>query len=191
MRHQQNNPTSRRRHARLTQKRKRSARRSANAALSSSKSSMTAREYLALDSSLSTADQSNAAMPGTTTSGIASRRPARSRSSSKSGSKPRQRSKPEQALTKALASSGLPAHVEEHRFHGTRKWRFDFAWPDQKVALEVEGGVFSGGRHVRGAGFKADCEKYNTALRMGWRVLRYVPGKGWIEDALSALKELL
>lgn len=101
------------------------------------------------------------------------------------------RSKPEIALTAALASSALPAHVEEHRFHATRKWRFDFAWPDQKVALEVEGGVFSGGRHVRGVGFKKDCEKYNAAVVDGWRVLRYVPGKGWIEDALSALEELL
>lgn len=34
-----------------------------------------------------------------------------------------------------------PEFVREHRFHPTRRWRFDFAWPDEKVALEVEGGT--------------------------------------------------
>ena len=65
--------------------------------------------------------------------------------------------------------------VEEFRFCETRKWRFDFAFPDKKVALEVEGGVFSQGRHVRGAGFIADLAKYNQAASMGWRILRVVP----------------
>lgn len=54
-----------------------------------------------------------------------------------------------------------------------RKWRFDRAWPDVKVAVELEGGVFSGGRHVRGVGFENDCVKYNTAQSMGWTVLRF------------------
>jgi hypothetical protein len=105
----------------------------------------------------------------------------------------KERSKPEQELTKALATSGLPPHVEEHRFdeHNGRRWRFDFAWPGQRVALEVEGGVFSRGRHVRPQGFIADCEKYNAAAIQGWRVLRCVPRKGWINEALWALKELL
>jgi hypothetical protein len=59
------------------------------------------------------------------------------------------------------------------------------------VALEVEGGVFSRGRHVRPAGFIADCEKYNAAAIAGWRVVRCVPRKDWIDEALSALKELM
>jgi len=71
--------------------------------------------------------------------------------------------------------AGLPPPVAEHRFHPVRKWRFDFAWPDRKVALEVEGGVFVQGRHSRGAGIRADIEKYNTATLLGWRVLRYLP----------------
>lgn len=65
----------------------------------------------------------------------------------------------------------------EFRFHPERKWRFDFAWPEQKVAVEVDGGVFSGGRHTRGMGFIRDCEKLNMACEMGWKVLRYQPGK--------------
>lgn len=65
--------------------------------------------------------------------------------------------------------------VVEHRFHPVRKWRFDFAWPEHRVALEVEGGVWTGGRHTRGSGFVKDVEKYNAAGRLGWIVLRCVP----------------
>jgi len=61
---------------------------------------------------------------------------------------------------------------KEFRFHHTRRWRFDFAWPEKKVALEIEGGIWSGGRHTNPKGFISDCEKYNTALADGWRVIR-------------------
>ncbi|MCB5206098.1 hypothetical protein [Methylovorus mays] len=57
--------------------------------------------------------------------------------------------------------------VTEHVFHPTREWRFDFARPDIKLAIEVEGGTLSGGRHTRGAGYEADCYKYNEAARLG------------------------
>ena len=68
---------------------------------------------------------------------------------------------------------GLVA-VPEYRFHPERKWRFDFAF-DGKVALEVEGGIWTGGRHTRGTGFAKDIEKYNTATLCGWKILRCVP----------------
>jgi very-short-patch-repair endonuclease len=61
----------------------------------------------------------------------------------------------------------------EYRFHEKRRWRFDFAAPGAMVAIELEGGTFSGGRHTRGKGFAADCEKYNAAARLGWRVFRF------------------
>lgn len=60
-------------------------------------------------------------------------------------------------------------------FHPTRKWRFDYAWIPQAVAVECEGGVWSGGRHTRGGGFIKDMEKYNEAARLGWRVFRFTP----------------
>lgn len=63
----------------------------------------------------------------------------------------------------------------EFRFHPIRKWRFDAAYPDQKIAFEVEGGTWSGGRHVNPIGFEKDCEKYNTAAKTGWRVFRLTP----------------
>lgn len=74
----------------------------------------------------------------------------------------------------------------EYRFHFKRKWRFDAAYPEQKVAFEVEGGTWSGGRHVNPIGFEKDCEKYNTAAKMGWRVYRLTP-KMIKEDYLQEL----
>lgn len=61
----------------------------------------------------------------------------------------------------------------EYRFHDTRKWRFDFAYPDKKLAIEVEGGVFVNGGHNRGVIYTQNCEKYNQAALLGWTVLRY------------------
>lgn len=62
-----------------------------------------------------------------------------------------------------------------------RRWRFDFAWPVHRVAVEVEGlamRMIGGqlvcvGRHTTVTGFRADLEKYNTATMLGWRVLRF------------------
>lgn len=68
----------------------------------------------------------------------------------------------------------------EYRFHPTRRWRFDAAFPSVKVALEVEGGLWQYGRHNRAAGFLRDCEKYNEAAALGWRIIR-APWR-WIED---------
>lgn len=74
----------------------------------------------------------------------------------------------------AQEATGLPV-VAEYQFHPKRKWRFDYAIPAVKIAIEVEGGVFTGGRHVTGRGFINDMEKYNTAESMGWHVLRITP----------------
>ena len=65
--------------------------------------------------------------------------------------------------------------LTEHRFHPIRKWRFDYAWPEHRIALEVEGGVWVGGRHTSGAGFVKDMEKYNEAACVGWRIIRCQP----------------
>lgn len=72
----------------------------------------------------------------------------------------------------ALKLSGLNLGVYEYKFHPTRHWRFDFAWPELKLALEIEGGTRINGRHNRHKGYEADCEKYNEAQLMGWIVLR-------------------
>ena len=74
--------------------------------------------------------------------------------------------------------------VKEYKFHPVRKWRFDYAIPKHKIALEVEGGVWTGGRHTSSTGFLKDMEKYNTATLMGWKVLRTTP------DELYRLKTI-
>jgi very-short-patch-repair endonuclease len=63
--------------------------------------------------------------------------------------------------------------VREYKFCPSRKWRFDAAWPKYDVAVELEGGVWSRGRHTRPAGYQKDIEKYNTATALGYRVLRF------------------
>lgn len=83
------------------------------------------------------------------------------------------------------------APIPEYRFHPERRWRFDFAWPDHLVALEVEGGVWSGGRHTRPRGFLADIEKYNAATTLGWRVLRTTPEALYSTRTLGLIKQAL
>lgn len=75
-----------------------------------------------------------------------------------------------------LSELPLGKPEREFRFHPTRKWRFDFAYPAKKIAVEIEGGIWSGGAHTRGKHFESDCEKYNTATLLGWRVFRFSGG---------------
>ena len=74
-----------------------------------------------------------------------------------------------------LATSHLLVPVREYRFSPDRRWRFDFAWPCSMVAVEVEGGTYhrSHSRHTSGTGFHDDCIKYNAAVLLGWKVLRF------------------
>ncbi len=62
---------------------------------------------------------------------------------------------------------------QEYKFHPDRKWRADFFITGTNILIEVEGGIWSGGRHTRGKGFIADMEKYNAAAVMGFKVLRF------------------
>lgn len=77
-------------------------------------------------------------------------------------------------LTKILEKR-WPGVVAEYKFHPDRKWRFDYAWVDKKIALEIEGGIWKKGRHVRGKGYENDCEKYSEAAVLGWRIIRATP----------------
>ncbi len=81
-------------------------------------------------------------------------------------------SKGEEALAFAMEVSGLEPFEREYRFHPRRRWRFDFAWPAHRFAVEVEGITHEGGRHQRVDGFNKDLEKYEAALLDGWKVYR-------------------
>lgn len=78
--------------------------------------------------------------------------------------------------------------VKEYRFYQPRRWRFDYAIPRFKIAVEVEGGVWTGGRHIRPKGFLGDIEKYNTAALLGWRVFRTTPDQLLSNSTLLLLK---
>ena len=68
----------------------------------------------------------------------------------------------------------LPDYEREYRFFEPRKWRFDCAWPAPiYVAVELDGGTWSGGRHTRGQGYRNDCEKRNCAQCLGWVVFNF------------------
>jgi very-short-patch-repair endonuclease len=100
-------------------------------------------------------------------------------------------SDPKALFPRICKSWGVPTPEAEHRFHPVRKWRIDFAWPEQKVGLEVDGGVWTGGRHTRGAGWLKDTEKINTAVTMGWRMLRCTPQQLCTSEMLDTIKQAL
>lgn len=120
----------------------------------------------------------------------------RDEAGSRKGLSMSQRTKLEDALAFQIKAAGLPVPEREWRFHPTRRWRFDFAWPGDKLAVEVEGGIWlpaqgKKGRHNTGKGIEEDMVKYNAAALLGWRVLRVSPGHvrsgealQWIEGAL-------
>lgn len=80
----------------------------------------------------------------------------------------------EETFAGQLFIHGVPPPIREFPFATNgRKWRFDFAWLEERLAVEIEGGTRSNGRHSRHAGFTEDCVKYNYATANGWRVFRF------------------
>lgn len=86
----------------------------------------------------------------------------------------------------------LPKYKKELMFHPVRKWRFDYAWPELKIALEIHGGVHTNGRHTRGKGFTEDKVKMNSAQLLGWLVIEATTEHvknglmlEWVTEAIS------
>ena len=109
-----------------------------------------------------------------------------------------------QHIELVLRSMGVP-FVNEYHFMGDRKFRFDIAIPERKIAIEYEGMQVktkkynpitkryetktSKSGHQTNAGFTGDCEKYNNAVCMGWKLLRFT---AWnYEDATKFLSVLM
>ena len=79
----------------------------------------------------------------------------------------------EREFLSQIRANKLPEPEREVFFHPTRKWRFDFCYPDLKLAFEIDGATWSNGRHNRGQGYEDDCVKLNEAALLGWTVLRF------------------
>lgn len=125
-------------------------------------------------------------------------------------------SKLEEKFIAALEGCGLPEPEREFRFHPTRRWRFDFAWKSEKVAVEIQGGlysapvfchvckarvmqrtrygklfpVFQGTGHTSGKAFDDDVEKYLEAAALGWTVIT-LSSKYINSDTIGKLKGIL
>jgi len=89
------------------------------------------------------------------------------------------------------AAVGIPAPEAEYRFHPVRKWLIDYAWPNVNLAVEIEGGIWSKGRHIRPAGFLRDMEKYNSLTSAGWTLLRFQPRRIDMFEISAAYKRLV
>lgn len=87
-------------------------------------------------------------------------------------------------LSRFWSLFGIPEPVQEYQFCQDRRWRFDYSWPDLKIAVEVEGGLWSGGRHNRPVGYQKDMEKYNRAALDDWKVFRFTPAQ--FTDGMAA-----
>lgn len=89
------------------------------------------------------------------------------------------RARPDVPFVQQCTEAGLTPPVRELHFHPTRRWRFDYAFVDARLALEVQGGAFKTtggrGRHTRGPGYREDLAKLNEAQLLGWRVLQVLP----------------
>jgi very-short-patch-repair endonuclease len=94
----------------------------------------------------------------------------------------------ERELAKQIQLVGLPQPQVEFRFWPKRRFRFDFAYPDLLIAIEVEGGQWIQGRHQRPMGFENDMIKYNEAAIRGWLVLRFTGRMIKSGEAITAIE---
>lgn len=120
-------------------------------------------------------------------------------------------SKLEETFVLLLSTTDIPPPQREYKFArdivghgpgirkrlkaaGLKDWRLDFAWPDLRIAIEIEGGVYTRGRHVRGKGYVNDIEKYNALTLDGWRLLRFASShisSGYaLEKTIEIFKEI-
>lgn len=97
----------------------------------------------------------------------------------------------EEQLNDLIKAHGLPEPVREYIFNDRRKWRFDFAWPEKLIAVEVEGGIWANGRHTRGKGFENDCRKYGAAMERGWNIYRVTGGMIESGEVIKTLRILM
>ena len=105
--------------------------------------------------------------------------------------KPKKLSQPEETFALHLKAEKLPIPKREYSFDRSRRWRADFAWPDYMVAVEIQGGTWTQGGHVRGKGYEQDCEKHNAMVEQGWRVFWYTSDMVKNGTAIGQIRQIL
>lgn len=94
-------------------------------------------------------------------------------------------------LLTRIQQTGLPEPVTEFTFAPPRKFRFDVCWPALRIAVEVNGGTWAGGRHVSGSGYEKDRVKVNLATELGWRVFEYTSGLVLSDEAIIQIERVM
>lgn len=79
----------------------------------------------------------------------------------------------------------------EFQFHPSRRWRSDFHLVGKKILIEVEGGIWTQGRHTRAKGYLEDMDKYNEATILGYQVLRFSTEQVQSGFAVKKIQEVL
>jgi len=79
----------------------------------------------------------------------------------------------ENTFAAQLDAVGLDGYVREYQAIPGRRFRFDFCWVKERLAVEIQGGTYSRGAHARPLGIKRDYEKGNLAVQFGWKVLQF------------------
>lgn len=80
---------------------------------------------------------------------------------------------------------------QEFHFHPQRKWRADFHLKGRMILVEIEGGIWSNGRHTRGKGYIGDMEKYNAATMLGYQVVRFSTDQVKSGKAIQQIKKMV
>jgi hypothetical protein len=116
----------------------------------------------------------------------------------------------ERELARLIAIEGLITPLEQYRFAleeppapssksgRAPQYRFDFAWPDRWLAVEVDGGHFMVRRDKQGRpwpvghhGTSDQLRKDNLAALLGWRVLRFDHSMIRSGEAIQTIKRAL
>lgn len=99
----------------------------------------------------------------------------------------------ERVLAYQCAADKLPWFVQNYVFAPLRKFELDIAFPDSKVGIEIQGGIWNSKTGAHGSPLKIlrDLEKSNLLVLNGWRVLRYTPAQVRNGEAIKGIKQLI
>jgi hypothetical protein len=109
---------------------------------------------------------------------------------------------PEEDFEYQCRQYGLPPPERQLRFAKAelgRQWRFDFAWREYWLAVEIQGVVVrringqlvTMGDHANVQGLRDQHDKHNAAILLGWSVLQFMPADIRPRRAIEATMRVL